>query len=258
MSLPPRYQSYQYLRYEGLQYTDADIADFEIRLARIYRREVHRVYVFNFGGLLDLIAEGLSTRMLMEHKDAQGQSVFTSQAWRRLFDIRVPLVHELILEFFSTFSFGEAVLDLDKPGALQFQLGGVQRRMDVGSVNVPYLLARYLRLFALGRKQGAMISGDMAKLPGGGDEDKEMPQAVPPPPRTQGARISRLEGEVHGMREALQGQREVLDSMARDFSSFTTWTITSLARLMDMVGVPYTRYSESPVEYQRCTRQRQT
>ncbi|GKE72072.1 hypothetical protein Tco_1534113 [Tanacetum coccineum] len=31
--------------------------------------------------------------------------------------------------------------------------------MDVGSVNVPYLLARYLILFALGRKQGAMISG---------------------------------------------------------------------------------------------------
>ncbi|GKF93651.1 hypothetical protein Tco_0283351 [Tanacetum coccineum] len=33
------------------------------------------------------------------------------------------------------------------------------RGMDVGSVNVPYLLARYLRLFASGRKQGAMISG---------------------------------------------------------------------------------------------------
>ncbi|GKA89851.1 hypothetical protein Tco_0811663, partial [Tanacetum coccineum] len=30
--------------------------------------------------------------------------------------------------------------------------------MDVGSVNVPYLLAVYLRLFASGRKQGAMIS----------------------------------------------------------------------------------------------------
>ncbi|GJS92527.1 hypothetical protein Tco_0799495 [Tanacetum coccineum] len=30
--------------------------------------------------------------------------------------------------------------------------------MDVGLVNVPYLLARYLRLFASGRKQGAMIS----------------------------------------------------------------------------------------------------
>ncbi|GKF74463.1 hypothetical protein Tco_0220795, partial [Tanacetum coccineum] len=31
--------------------------------------------------------------------------------------------------------------------------------MDIGSVNVPYLLARYLRLFAAGRKGGALISG---------------------------------------------------------------------------------------------------
>ncbi|GKD81447.1 hypothetical protein Tco_1348286, partial [Tanacetum coccineum] len=83
----------------------------------------------------------------------------------------------------------------------------------------------------------------------GGDEDEEMPQAVPPPPRTQGKRISILEEEVHGMREALQGQREVLDSMASDFSRFTTWTVTSIARLMDKADVPYMTYSESLVKY---------
>ncbi|GJR02576.1 hypothetical protein Tco_0525560 [Tanacetum coccineum] len=86
--------------------------------------------VFNFKGLPNLIAEGLSTRMLMEHKDAHGQSVFTSRAWRRLFDIRGLLVHELILEFFDMFRFGEAVLDLNTAGALQFQMGGVRRRMS--------------------------------------------------------------------------------------------------------------------------------
>nr|GEZ17694.1 hypothetical protein [Tanacetum cinerariifolium] len=83
-------ERHQYLRYEGLQYTDADILDFESRLTRIHRREVHRVWVFDFGGLPELMAEGLSTRMLMEHKDAQGVSMFTSWAWRRLFDIRGP------------------------------------------------------------------------------------------------------------------------------------------------------------------------
>ncbi|GKC78725.1 hypothetical protein Tco_1129499 [Tanacetum coccineum] len=191
-------------RYEGLDYTDDDIADFEGRL---------------------------STRMIMEHRDAQGVSLFTCQAWRRLFDIRGPLVHELILEFFSTFRLGEGILELDTLGALQFQLGGARRRMswrdfilamrlhtaeemqtvgfgaywadtpsytairdpilrlchrliacsiagrsqapkkitvtdlfylrgmDVDSVNVPYLLARYLRLFAAERKSGAHISG---------------------------------------------------------------------------------------------------
>ncbi|GKA04463.1 reverse transcriptase domain-containing protein [Tanacetum coccineum] len=111
-------------------YTDADIANFETRLGKIYGREVHRVQVFDFGGLTDLMAEGLRGRMLMEHKDAQGQGVFISRASRRLFEIRGPIVHELILEFFSTFRFGEAVLDLDTAGALQFQLGGVRRRMS--------------------------------------------------------------------------------------------------------------------------------
>nr|GEU50460.1 hypothetical protein [Tanacetum cinerariifolium] len=78
MALPPRDQRHRYLRFEGLQYTDADIIDFE-------------------------------TRMLMEHKVTQGQGVFIRRAWRRLFDIQGPLVHELILEFFSNFRFGEAV-----------------------------------------------------------------------------------------------------------------------------------------------------
>ncbi|GJT74734.1 hypothetical protein Tco_1041459 [Tanacetum coccineum] len=209
MALPTRDQRHQYLRYEGLQYTDANIVDFDLRLTRIYRREVHRVHVFDFGGLSDLMADGLSARMLMEHRHAQGVSLFTSR-------------------------FEEAIVDLDMPGALQFQLGGARRRlrwrqfiialglhtrekmespritsardflstapsytiiqdpilrlyhrliacciagrsqapekvtvtdlfylrgMGVGSVNVPYLLARYLRLFAAGRKSGAHISG---------------------------------------------------------------------------------------------------
>ncbi|GJV68377.1 hypothetical protein Tco_1483886 [Tanacetum coccineum] len=184
-------------------------------------------------GLPNLMAKGLSARMLMEHRDAQGHSVFTSRAWRRIFDIRGPLVHELILESFSMFRFGEAVIDLDTARALQFLLEGARRRMswrdarqipdkgdprdywigissagdflgtapsytairdlilrlchrliacsisgrsqapekvtvtdlfylrgmDAGSVNVPYLLARYLRLFVAGRKSGAHILG---------------------------------------------------------------------------------------------------
>ncbi|GKB77667.1 hypothetical protein Tco_0944562, partial [Tanacetum coccineum] len=67
---------------------------------RIYDKEVHRVHVFDFGGLTELIDVGLRGRMLMEHIDAQGQS------------------------------FGEAVLELDTVGALQFQLGGVRCRMS--------------------------------------------------------------------------------------------------------------------------------
>ncbi|GKC31977.1 hypothetical protein Tco_1039271 [Tanacetum coccineum] len=251
MALTPRDQRYLYLRYEGLQYADVDIADFEARLARIYRMEVHRVQVFNFGGLPDLMADGLSARMPIEHRDAQGVSLFTT-------------------------GFGEAMTDLDTPGALQFQLGGARRRlswrqvivalglhtgedmessgfarywaesarqmpdkgdlrdywigisfagdflgtdisytairdlilrlcyrliacsiagrsqapekvtvtdlfylrgMDVGSVNVSYLLARYLRLFAAGRKSGTHSSGGQFDAP----VDDEGGQAVPAP-----------------------------------------------------------------------------
>ncbi|GJU05827.1 hypothetical protein Tco_1122257 [Tanacetum coccineum] len=85
--------------------------------------------------------------------------------------------------------FRKGVLDLDIAGALQFQLGGARRRMswrqfilalelhtseemetagfglywvESGSSPVASLRGvRYLRLFASGWKQGAMISGDL-------------------------------------------------------------------------------------------------
>ncbi|GKF65816.1 hypothetical protein Tco_0192333 [Tanacetum coccineum] len=90
MALPPRDQ---YIRFEGLEYTDADIVDFEERLRKIYGR-----------GYIGY--------------RCSRQIVFTSQALRQLFEVRGPLIHELILEFFNTFMFGEAVLDIDTVGAL--------------------------------------------------------------------------------------------------------------------------------------------
>ncbi|GJX59272.1 hypothetical protein Tco_0290662 [Tanacetum coccineum] len=238
----------------------------------------------------DLMAAGLGTRMLMEHRDAQGQSMF-----------------------------GEVILDLDTPRAIQFQLGRVRRRMswrefilalglhsaeemhnasfslywtestrripDKGDLreasgltvicpwHFPFIdMAELVRLQLCieldntwawvpagpARQEGGVggVAEEAPMAPRGGDEDEEMPHAVPPPPRTQGERIARLEEEMHDMREALEGQREVLDSMARDFSKFSTWTVTSLGRLMERAGVPYTGYLESSVEYQRRTRQR--
>ncbi|GJT23930.1 hypothetical protein Tco_0893867 [Tanacetum coccineum] len=236
----------------SFKYTNANIADFETRLARIYRREVHRVQVFDFGGLPDLIAKGLSTRMLMEHRDAQ-VLVRRHMSWREfILALRLHTAEEMQTVGFGLYWTESARRILDKGDLsaywIEISFVGDFLGMDVCSVNVPYLLARYLRLFASGRKQGAMISGgqfvarlaehfglltkerlqglmvivrdllviDMAErsseeapvASGGDDEDEEMPQAVPPPPWTQGERIARLEEEVHGMREALQGQRE--------------------------------------------------
>nr|GEZ25112.1 hypothetical protein [Tanacetum cinerariifolium] len=51
-------------------------------------------------------------------------------------------------------------------------------------------------------------------------------------------------------------QREVLDSMAHDFSRFTTRTITRLSRMMDQAGVRYTSYADFQIPYMRRTRRR--
>ncbi|GJU16835.1 hypothetical protein Tco_1144801 [Tanacetum coccineum] len=60
----------------------------------------------------------IDARLSMRHKDTEGLVFFTSHTRRRLFDIRGPLVRELILEFFRTCRFDDLVLDLDTEGVL--------------------------------------------------------------------------------------------------------------------------------------------
>ncbi|GKD11179.1 hypothetical protein Tco_1190864, partial [Tanacetum coccineum] len=93
----------------------------------------------------------------------------------------------------------------------------------------------------------------------GGQVDSAPVQAPPPPPptaaaRTMPQRMDKLKEDVHEIRGALSEQRELIDAMARDFSRFCTWTTTSLARMMDMVGVTYTSYSKTPREYTKRVR----
>ncbi|GJS39286.1 zf-CCHC domain-containing protein [Tanacetum coccineum] len=59
---------------------DANIADFEERLERIYSQEIHRVQVVDFLGMPELMRDGLFARMVMEHHDDAGVVVFTSRA----------------------------------------------------------------------------------------------------------------------------------------------------------------------------------
>ncbi|GJV81420.1 hypothetical protein Tco_1517290 [Tanacetum coccineum] len=139
--------------------------------------------VFDFGGFPDLMAEGLSGRMIMEHRDAQGTVGFgaywadsarqipdkrdlrdywigisstgdflgTTPSYTAIRDHILRLCHRLIACSIAGRSQApEKVTVMD----LLYLRG-----MDVGSVNVPYLLARYLRLFAAGRKSGAHIFG---------------------------------------------------------------------------------------------------
>nr|GFA43402.1 hypothetical protein [Tanacetum cinerariifolium] len=96
-------------RYQGLEYSDQDIADFEERLERIHDRGTHRVQVLDFKGMPELMRDGMYDRMRMEHRDGDRVVVFTGQAWGRVFETIGPLVRELILEFLSTLRFGEVL-----------------------------------------------------------------------------------------------------------------------------------------------------
>ncbi|GKF06587.1 hypothetical protein Tco_0037255, partial [Tanacetum coccineum] len=77
--LPPREQRHPFLRYQGLEYSDQDIADFEERLERIHDRGTHRVQVLDFEVMPELMRDVLYVRMLTEHRDDDGVVVFTSQ-----------------------------------------------------------------------------------------------------------------------------------------------------------------------------------
>ncbi|GKG38815.1 hypothetical protein Tco_0460527, partial [Tanacetum coccineum] len=64
-------------------------------------------------------------------------------------------------------------------------------------------------------------------------------------------RLIILEEEVHSLGGDMGEQREVLDSMACDFSQFTTRMVTSLSLMMDRSGVRYTSYADTRIPYRR-------
>ncbi|GKE02943.1 hypothetical protein Tco_1390926, partial [Tanacetum coccineum] len=321
--LPLREQRHPFLRYRGLEYTDADIADFKERLERIYSREIYHVQVVDFQRMPELIRDCFFARMVMEHHDEVGVVVFTSRAWGRLFDTRGPLVWELILEFLSMLRFREVLLDLDAPDTIQFQLGGARRRLswrqfilalglhtgdmespgfarmmahsiagrsqapekvtvadlfylrglDVGSVNIPYLLARYLRRFAAGRKSGAHISGglfvarldehfglltaeilqgltiialahpvlDMAEL-------RQPDAAAGAPEATEDAPVDDEGGQavlapVQGLRRDVVSLRGLVERSITDQGRFSTWMISCMAQLMEASRQTYQAFN---------------
>ncbi|GKE77218.1 hypothetical protein Tco_1543338, partial [Tanacetum coccineum] len=143
MALPPREQRHTFLRYQGLEYTDDDT---ETRLTRIYKREVHRIP--DKGDLRDYWI-GISYA-----RDLLG----TTPSYIAIQDPILRMCHRLIACSIA----GRT----QAPGKVTVTDLFYLRGMDVGSVNVPYLLARYLRMFAAGRKSGAHIFGGqfMARL----------------------------------------------------------------------------------------------
>nr|GEW05290.1 hypothetical protein [Tanacetum cinerariifolium] len=194
MALPHRDQRHRYLRLEGLEYTNTDIADLR--------------------------------RMLMEHMDAQGKSreceanprqkgsecllgrissardfLGTTSSYTSIRDLMLRLCHKLIA---CSIAERSHVPEKELDNTWAWVAPGPERRLDVAAG-------------ALEVAKGAL---DIAE----GTQDVPAPVQRPQPPLAAGPtrslphRVVRLEEELHGMRGALGEQREVLDSMARDFT----------------------------------------
>ncbi|GJV23015.1 hypothetical protein Tco_1375710 [Tanacetum coccineum] len=127
--LPPRDQRHQWLRYQVEGYTEDIMHNYEQRLKTIWGRSVNRVHILDFSRLTEGMRRTLADRLRMVYTGDEGQELFTSHAWRRLFEIRAPLVREFILEFLSTCWMSDTEMGLDVADTLCFQLGGARRRM---------------------------------------------------------------------------------------------------------------------------------
>ncbi|GJR26205.1 hypothetical protein Tco_1102437 [Tanacetum coccineum] len=144
------------------------------------------------------------------------------------------------------------------------------RGMDVGSVNVPYLLSKYLSLFASRRKQGAMISGGqfvnhLAEHFGLFTKERlhGLTVIIRDLPIIDMAELLRLhiceklndmlKEEVHELRQSNVGLRGDVDRSITDQSG--------LAQLIDASGRTYQAFDSTLVgslrlPYQRRTRRR--
>ncbi|GJR85441.1 hypothetical protein Tco_0209452 [Tanacetum coccineum] len=126
--LLPRNQRRLWLCYRVEGYIEEIVHNFEQRLETIFGRQVNRVHALDFEGLTPDMRQDLAERLRMVYTEDDGQEIFVSHAWRRLFEIRAPLVQEFILEFFSTCRIGSEI-GLDVADTLCFQLGGARRSM---------------------------------------------------------------------------------------------------------------------------------
>ncbi|GJR19894.1 hypothetical protein Tco_0968421 [Tanacetum coccineum] len=118
-------------------YTKEIEHDFEQRHEMIFERQVNRVHLLDFEGLTPDMRQDLAVRLRMVYTRDDGQEVFVSHAWRRLFEIRAPLVHEFLLDFFSTCRIGSlhTTEEMAKGGFEAYWLGSERVIPDKGDLS---------------------------------------------------------------------------------------------------------------------------
>nr|GEV44699.1 hypothetical protein [Tanacetum cinerariifolium] len=143
-------------------YTKEIVHNFEQRLEMIFERQVNRVHILDFEGLTLDMRQDLAERLRMVYTRDDGQEVFVSHAWKRLFETRAPLVHEFILEFFNTYRIDSlhTAEEMAEDRFDAYWLGServISNEWD-RSDNVPYVLVQYLFRHTEGRKSDARLS----------------------------------------------------------------------------------------------------
>ncbi|GJW94163.1 hypothetical protein Tco_0173835 [Tanacetum coccineum] len=138
------------------------------------------------------MADGLSAGMLMEHRDAQGLSFFTSRAWRRLFDIRGPLgdLRDYWIEISSAGDFLST-----SPSYTVWSTPVIDMAKLVAAAGAP-------------KAASAVNEGGQADL-----APVQVPQQPPPPPppadaKTIPYRMAKLEEDIREIRRALTKKGE--------------------------------------------------
>ncbi|GKA76076.1 hypothetical protein Tco_0782454 [Tanacetum coccineum] len=135
--VPSSDQRHPWLGYQVKGYAEDIVQNYEQRLKMIWGRSVNRVHVLDFTGLIEGMRETLGDRLRMVYIRDEAHELFTSHAWRRLFEIRAPLVWEFILEFLSTYRMSNTEMGLDVVDTLCFQLGRVRLRMTWSERVIP-------------------------------------------------------------------------------------------------------------------------
>ncbi|GJU14094.1 hypothetical protein Tco_1136490 [Tanacetum coccineum] len=186
MALPPRHQRHRYLRFEGGVRRRMSWREFIFGMGLHTIKEIESVgfgarwaesarQIPDFARLTDGMKQTLGNRLSMVYVRDNGEALWRMN-WRAVY-LALGFAHLLEVDDGQSLGFGvigpghceetRIGTTLSYTSIRDPMLRLCHRGVDVGLVNTPYRLARYLRMFASGRKLGAMISrGQFVAPPG--------------------------------------------------------------------------------------------
>ncbi|GKB59315.1 hypothetical protein Tco_0915501 [Tanacetum coccineum] len=108
---------------------------YNTNLARNLSKQIYSPFIVDWNVLSTLGCDNVIEDMLEVRVNKMGNNevLFTSEAWKRAFDINEPIYTELCHEFYATFEFDEAVADdeLMMKKAIKFRLCGKAYAMSI-------------------------------------------------------------------------------------------------------------------------------